>query len=96
MQFTVHRAPLILSLHLKRFESSWGGKASKINKHVKFEPVLSIKSYMSESEKGGGQCTQYRPFPTAHIRQSRPDGTYDGSCETVHTRFRGTDGTSEV
>eukprot|EP00290_Baffinella_frigidus_P020992 CAMPEP_0180191048 /NCGR_PEP_ID=MMETSP0987-20121128/1216_1 /TAXON_ID=697907 /ORGANISM="non described non described, Strain CCMP2293" /LENGTH=475 /DNA_ID=CAMNT_0022145537 /DNA_START=62 /DNA_END=1485 /DNA_ORIENTATION=+ len=76
-QFTVHRAPLILSIHLKRFESSWGGKASKINKHVKFEPVLSIKNYMSETEQGSGQCTQYGLYAVlVHTGASTRSGHY--------------------
>eukprot|EP00249_Psilotum_nudum_P008207 c21118_g1_i1 orf=82-2181(+) len=42
---TVHEAPNILTIALKRFQ---GGKFGKLNKHVSFTEVLDMSPYMSE------------------------------------------------
>jgi ubiquitin carboxyl-terminal hydrolase 36/42 len=39
-QMTISNAPLVLVLHLKRF--AFGGMSDKINRHVEFQPTLSI------------------------------------------------------
>lgn len=41
-QMTVHIAPATLVLHLKRF--SFGGMFSKVNKHIKFDSTLQLKT----------------------------------------------------
>lgn len=37
---TISNAPLVLVLHLKRF--AFGGMSDKINRHIEFQPTLSI------------------------------------------------------
>jgi ubiquitin C-terminal hydrolase len=46
-RFTVHTAPYVLTLHLKRFESLMG-RSGKITKHVKFTETLDLSDFMSE------------------------------------------------
>lgn len=46
-QLTVHKAPYVLTVHLKRFESHDPGQ--KINKNVQFDTVLDLKPFVSGS-----------------------------------------------
>jgi hypothetical protein len=73
-RFTVHRAPLVLSVHLKRFETSWGGHASKINKHVRFGQSLSLGDYMSQGERADAQYALYAVL--VHTGASTRSGHY--------------------
>ncbi|OSX59456.1 hypothetical protein POSPLADRAFT_1172765 [Postia placenta MAD-698-R-SB12] len=47
-QFTVHDAPLVLTLHLKRFSPM----GRKISHPVKYEEHLSLQPYMSQGQHG--------------------------------------------
>ena len=54
-RLTIHAAPNVLVVHLKRFEHSglgMGGGGGKIGRMVRFDTVLDIGEYMSE--RGGG------------------------------------------
>ena len=54
-RLTIHTAPNVLVVHLKRFEHSGLGMGSgggKIGRMVRFETVLDVSEYMSE--RGGG------------------------------------------
>lgn len=46
-QLTVHRAPYVLTIHLKRFGSYVPGE--KIDKKVEFGPTLDFKPFVSDS-----------------------------------------------
>uniref|UniRef100_A0A1D1Z2Z0 Ubiquitin carboxyl-terminal hydrolase 23 n=1 Tax=Anthurium amnicola TaxID=1678845 RepID=A0A1D1Z2Z0_9ARAE len=46
-QLTIHKAPYVLTVHLKRFDSALPGE--KIKKKVEFEPTLDLKRYVSSS-----------------------------------------------
>ncbi|XP_067937262.1 ubiquitin carboxyl-terminal hydrolase 36-like [Watersipora subatra] len=48
-QFTIHRAPKVLTLHLKRFDYHrlMGGKVSR---HIDFSSTLNLRPYMSHRE----------------------------------------------
>ncbi|KAM0943436.1 putative ubiquitinyl hydrolase 1 [Dioscorea sansibarensis] len=45
-QLTIHKAPYVLTIHLKRFGSSIPGH--KIDKRVEFGPALDLKPFLSE------------------------------------------------
>ncbi|KAM9599015.1 ubiquitin carboxyl-terminal hydrolase 42-like [Morphnus guianensis] len=46
-RFTIHRAPKVLTVCLKRFEDFSGGK---INKVVKYSNCLDLRPYMSQTD----------------------------------------------
>lgn len=46
-QLTVHKAPYVLTIHLKRFRAHNPGQ--KIDKKVQFEPTLDLKPFVSGS-----------------------------------------------
>jgi hypothetical protein len=50
-RFSLHRVPYVLQLHLKRFETQWGGQAAKISRHISFPMTLSLRDYMSKGEE---------------------------------------------
>ncbi|KAF5175875.1 Ubiquitin carboxyl-terminal hydrolase [Thalictrum thalictroides] len=56
-QLTIHKAPYVLSIHLKRFGSLIPGQ--KINKKVKFSPTLDLKQFSSCTYEGGLRYTLY-------------------------------------
>ncbi|RWV91864.1 hypothetical protein GW17_00045811 [Ensete ventricosum] len=45
-QLTIHKAPYVLTIHLKRFSSYVPGQ--KIDKKVDFEPTLDLKPFLSD------------------------------------------------
>ena len=51
-QFTVHRAPKVLTIHLKRFDYHrlMGGKVSR---HIEFSGKLNLRPYMSIRQVSG-------------------------------------------
>ncbi|KAK9114468.1 hypothetical protein Syun_021265 [Stephania yunnanensis] len=55
-QLTVHKAPYVLSIHLKRFGSHTG---QKIGKSVQFSPTLDLKPFVSGSYEGNLKYTLY-------------------------------------
>lgn len=56
-QLTIHKAPYVLNIHLKRFGSSIRGE--KINKKVEFEPTLDLKPFFSGAHEGELKYTLY-------------------------------------
>lgn len=46
-QLTIHKAPYVLTVHLKRFSSHIPGQ--KIDKKVEFEPTLDLKPFVSDT-----------------------------------------------
>ncbi|KAF8393036.1 hypothetical protein HHK36_021277 [Tetracentron sinense] len=56
-QLTVHKAPYVLSVHLKRFGSHVPGQ--KIDKKVQFGPTLDLKPFVSGSNEGDLKYTLY-------------------------------------
>lgn len=48
-RFTLHRAPRVLTLHLKRFDYHrlMGGK---VNRHIEFGTKLNVRPYMSDRQ----------------------------------------------
>ncbi|KAL0906068.1 hypothetical protein M5K25_024530 [Dendrobium thyrsiflorum] len=56
-QLTIHKAPYVLAIHLKRFGSSIHGQ--KINKKVEFEPTLDVKPFVSGVHEGELKYTLY-------------------------------------
>eukprot|EP00241_Pyramimonas_parkeae_P017198 CAMPEP_0114284592 /NCGR_PEP_ID=MMETSP0059-20121206/4731_1 /TAXON_ID=36894 /ORGANISM="Pyramimonas parkeae, Strain CCMP726" /LENGTH=664 /DNA_ID=CAMNT_0001405425 /DNA_START=649 /DNA_END=2643 /DNA_ORIENTATION=- len=71
-QFTVHRAPNVLVLHLKRFENAFGGK---IQRHVAFQEVLNLSGHMSTTSPDSNVC--YRLYAVlVHSGTSAYSGHY--------------------
>lgn len=56
-QLTIYKAPYILSIHLKRFRSHFGGQ--KIDKKVQFGSTLDLKPFVSGSYEGDLKYTLY-------------------------------------
>ncbi|XP_010265604.1 PREDICTED: ubiquitin carboxyl-terminal hydrolase 23 isoform X2 [Nelumbo nucifera] len=56
-QLTVHKAPYVLTIHLKRFGSHVPGQ--KIDKRVEFGPSLDLKPFVSGSYEGDLKYTLY-------------------------------------
>jgi len=57
-RLTIHTAPNVLVVHLKRFEHSglgMSGGGGKIGRMVRFDTVLDLGAYMSERSGGGGE-----------------------------------------
>lgn len=56
-QLTVHKAPYVLAIHLKRFHSHDPGQ--KIKKKVHFGPTIDLKPFVSGSYEGDLKYTLY-------------------------------------
>uniref|UniRef100_A0A1D1Y4Y7 Ubiquitin carboxyl-terminal hydrolase 23 n=2 Tax=Anthurium amnicola TaxID=1678845 RepID=A0A1D1Y4Y7_9ARAE len=56
-QLTIHKAPYVLTIHLKRFGSDVPGQ--KIDKKVEFGPTLDLKPYVSDRFEGDLKYTLY-------------------------------------
>ncbi|CAA7408075.1 unnamed protein product [Spirodela intermedia] len=56
-KLTIHKAPNVLTIHLKRFGSHVSGQ--KIGKQVQFEPKLNLKPYVSDPLEGDLMYTLY-------------------------------------
>ncbi|CAL9754683.1 unnamed protein product [Musa acuminata subsp. burmannicoides] len=56
-QLTIHKAPYVLTIHLKRFSSYVPGQ--KIDKKVDFEPTLDLKPFLSDQHGGDVKYTLY-------------------------------------
>lgn len=56
-QLTVHKAPYVLTIHLKRFRAHDPGQ--KIDKKVQFSPTLDLKPFVSGSYEGDLKYTLY-------------------------------------
>ncbi|XP_047940665.1 ubiquitin carboxyl-terminal hydrolase 23-like [Salvia hispanica] len=56
-QLTVHKAPQVLAVHLKRFSSHAPGQ--KVDKKVTFEPTLDMKPFVTGSYDGDLKYTLY-------------------------------------
>ena len=51
--FSIHRLPHVLQIHLKRFETSWGGNSVKISRHIQFPMSLNVQEFVSKGEQDG-------------------------------------------
>ena len=69
----------MLQLHLKRFETQWGGQAAKISRHISFPMTLSLREYMSKGEEensrnssggGGGSAAELELEYTLYVSGS--------------------------
>ncbi|KAL0345774.1 UNVERIFIED_CONTAM: Ubiquitin carboxyl-terminal hydrolase 23 [Sesamum radiatum] len=56
-QLTIHKAPYVLTVHLKRFGSHVPGQ--KIDKKIAFEPTLDLKPYVTGPYDGDLKYTLY-------------------------------------
>ncbi|CAA7398042.1 unnamed protein product [Spirodela intermedia] len=56
-QLTIHKAPYVLTVHLKRFGTALLGQ--KIDKKIEFEPSLDLKKYVSGPNDGDLKYTLY-------------------------------------
>ncbi|KAL6539324.1 hypothetical protein OROHE_011095 [Orobanche hederae] len=56
-QLTIHKAPHVLTVHLKRFSSDTPGQ--KIDKKISFGPTLDLKPFVTGSYDGGLNYTLY-------------------------------------
>ena len=55
-QMTVHRAPIALTVHLKRFTYNWRrGGMDKVSKHIEFPERLDLSPYMSQDTRKTAQ-----------------------------------------
>lgn len=63
-QLTVHKAPQVLAVHLKRFSSHAPGQ--KVDKRVAFEPTLDLKPFVSGPYVSSTLCF-FIPFVTNFI-----------------------------
>ena len=64
-RLSIHTAPSVLVVHLKRFEHSglgMGGGGGKIGRMVRFDTVLDISQYMSEAGGGGAGKVEYELY----------------------------------
>ncbi|RUP49384.1 hypothetical protein BC936DRAFT_142635 [Jimgerdemannia flammicorona] len=50
-QLTIYHAPLVLTVHLKRFMFGGGMGGGKINKHIEFRETLDLREYVSHNQK---------------------------------------------
>ncbi|XP_008799649.2 ubiquitin carboxyl-terminal hydrolase 23 isoform X2 [Phoenix dactylifera] len=71
-QLTVHKAPYVLTIHLKRFSSHIPGQ--KIDKRVDFEPTLDLKPFVSDAHEGNLIYTLYGVL--VHVGWSTHSGHY--------------------
>ncbi|KAK6944358.1 Peptidase C19, ubiquitin carboxyl-terminal hydrolase [Dillenia turbinata] len=56
-QLKVHKAPYVLTIHLKRFDSHIAGQ--KIDKRIHFGPTLDLTPFVSDSNEGDLKYTLY-------------------------------------
>lgn len=45
-RFLIHKAPPVLTIHIKRFSPDARGRYSKLNGHVRFKETIDLKPYM--------------------------------------------------
>lgn len=76
-RFSLHRVPHVLQLHLKRFETQWGGHSKKISRHVSFAMSMSVAEFVSESERGAMGSSTYSLYGVVvHSGHSVRSGHY--------------------
>ncbi|KAH0462808.1 hypothetical protein IEQ34_010383 [Dendrobium chrysotoxum] len=56
-QLTIHKAPYVLTIHLKRFDSSINGE--KLSKKVVYGPTLNLNPFISDPREGDYRYTLY-------------------------------------
>ncbi|XP_020110457.1 ubiquitin carboxyl-terminal hydrolase 23-like [Ananas comosus] len=56
-QLTINKAPFVLTIHLKRFDSHIAGQ--KIDRKVEFEPRIDLKPFVSDPNEGDLKYTLY-------------------------------------
>ncbi|XP_072978058.1 ubiquitin carboxyl-terminal hydrolase 23 [Typha angustifolia] len=71
-QLTIHKAPNVLTIHLKRFDSHIPGQ--KIDKRVDFESTLDLKPFVSDPPEGDLKYTLYGVL--VHAGWSTQSGHY--------------------
>lgn len=77
-QLTVHKAPHVLTIHLKRFRAHDPGQ--KIDKKVYYGSTLDMKPFVSGSYEGGLKYTLYGVL--VHYGWSTRSGHYACYCRT--------------
>lgn len=84
-RFTVHEAPAVLTLHLKRFDMS-KLIGNKLCKHVAFTPTLNLRPYMT-----GGSSSQLSQL-SANKSTSKSPVVYSLYAVLVHSGYGCTSG----
>ena len=75
--FSLHRTPYVLQLHLKRFETQWGGHSAKISRHISFPMTLSVEEFMSKGEESTASTLTYSLYGVVvHSGHSVRSGHY--------------------
>jgi ubiquitin carboxyl-terminal hydrolase 36/42 len=74
-RFAIHRAPNVLTLQLKRFES-YGARGGKIDRPVKFSPTLDLAPFMSQPSRDKGQHMYSLTGVLVHQGRSTHSGHY--------------------
>ena len=73
-RFSIHRAPNVLTLQLKRFE--YGARGGKIDRLVKFSPTLDLGPFMTQPSRGEGQHAYSLTGVLVHQGRSTHSGHY--------------------
>ncbi|KAK8919287.1 Ubiquitin carboxyl-terminal hydrolase 23 [Platanthera zijinensis] len=71
-QLTIHKAPYVLTIHLKRFGSTIHGE--KLSKKVEYGPTLDLNPFISDRHEGGYKYTLYGVL--VHAGWSTQSGHY--------------------
>lgn len=74
-QMMLHRPPMILHLHLKRFTfDAASGRMRKVNRHVQFPAILNLTPYILDPHDA---CVRYRLYAVVmHVGKSCYKGHY--------------------
>lgn len=76
----IHRAPPILTIHLKRFSQDARGRLSKLNGHVNFRETLDLKPYMDP------RCTDKENYHYRLLGIVEHSGTMRGGHYVAYVR----------
>ncbi|KAG6582476.1 Ubiquitin carboxyl-terminal hydrolase 2, partial [Cucurbita argyrosperma subsp. sororia] len=74
-RFLIHKAPPILTVHIKRFSPDARGRYSKLNGHVKFKETIDLKPYMDTRCADRDKC-KYRLVGVVEHSGSMRGGHY--------------------
>lgn len=91
-RYTLHKAPKILLINLKRFE--FGKNSHKLSHHVRYPEYLNVSPYMSE-ENLNDQPLNYRLYAVlVHVGSSMHSGHYFSYVRSPNNRWYKADDTT--
>ncbi|CAK9318862.1 unnamed protein product [Citrullus colocynthis] len=74
-RFLIHKAPPILTIHMKRFSPDARGRYSKLNGHVRFKETIDLKPYLDTRYADRDKCN-YRLVGVVEHSGSMRGGHY--------------------